>query len=708
MSRFNHCAIVLSSLMVMSCAGNQPVPGHAAQTQTAPQSAKIVPAAAPDNKPGDEFVEFWGEKVPDPYRWLEDGSREDVQAWSEAQDKRTREFLDKMPMREHFVKRLTELMSFPSISIPKVKGNNVFYGEYKPNDEIMSLYVRDANNPDSAPRLLIDPKKLSADGTTSYGRITPSPDGKLLAYTLNPNNADMSTMYIMNVETGEILSDRLEDARWAFPAWLKDGSGFYYDYFPADTSIPVKERAKQVHVRFHKVGTPQSEDKIITEPPYNHIRISNDDERLLNDDRVRRTNSDGEWFELPKQIGDFEIATIVNHALYIHTNASASRYRIIKIDLSADKPDLSETAWQTIVPEFEDRTIEDFKIVQDKLFVITLKDVVNYLDVYDLNGKWLKSIELPDKGSIYLSGDPDSDTLYLNFSSYKILKNIYQIDPKSLDMSLWAEVKTNAHPEDIIAEQLFTTSKDGTKIPFFVLRHKNTKLDGTAKTIVYGYGGLGIIEKPYFDVSRLTWLEQGGIYVHAIIRGGGEYGESWHQDGIGLKKQNSFDDFYAVAEYLIEHKYTRPSSLAAEGASNGGLLVGAALTQRPDLYGAILCGVPLLDMLRYQLFAIGNGKEYGNPEASEAEFRNILSFSPYHNVKKTAYPSVLFSTADSDERVNPLHARKMTAAIQDATTSDKPVLFNIQKNAGHSGAGTTKSMIEKRADELSYLMYVLE
>ncbi len=612
-------------------------------------------------------------------------------------------------MKAQFEKRLSELLYMSSISIPEVKGKNVFYRERQPDEERMSLYVRDASDPNSSPRLLIDPNILSNDGSIALGRTSASPDGKLLAYTLNPNNADMSTMYIMNVETGETLSDKLEDARWAFPAWLKDGSGFYYTYFPADTSISVKERARQSHVRFHKIGTPQSEDKIITEPPANWISISSDGKWLRNNRRIRRTHSDGEWFNLPDKLGDIEEAHIVQDSLYMNTNDGAPRYRIIKIDLSAEKHDLTESAWQTIVPEFEDRTIENFAIVQDKLFVVTLKDVINYLDVYDLNGKWLKSIELPDKGTIIdINGDPNSDALYLSYTSFTIYRNIYKVDPQSLDMSIWAEVKTNTHPEDIISEQLFATSKDGTKIPFFVLRHKNTRLDGTAKTIVYGYGGLGMMEKPFYNLPIFAWLEQGGIYVHAVLRGGGEYGERWHQDGIGLKKQNSFDDFYAVSEYLIEHKYTRPSSLAAYGSSNGGLLMGAALTQRPDLYGAILCDAPLLDMMRYHLFAIGHREEYGNAEASEAEFRNILAYSPYSNVKRTAYPSVLFMTSDSDERANPLHARKMTAAIQDATTSDKPVLLRIEKNAGHSGAGMVQSIIEEKADIYSFLMYVLE
>ncbi len=709
MPKYRIFAMILSSLMLISCAGNQPAPQNASQTEAKPAPAKLTPAPAPDNRPGDDVMELWGEKVPDPYQWLEDATNEDVKTWIAAQDKRTRDYLAQMPTREQFKKRLTELLYLADVAVNSIRDNYIFYYERRQHEDTFTLYMRDTSNPDNPPKVLIDPNKLSKDGSISLGRISVSPDGKLLAYALNPNNADMATMYIMNVENGETLSDKIDDARWANPAWLKDGSGFYYTYFPADTSVPVNQRAKMSDVRFHKIGTPQSEDIIITEPPFNHISISNDGEWFLSDLRVRRTNSNGEWFKLPDNVNDSEVATIYQNALYLMIDNNAPRYRIIKIDLSAEKPDLTESAWQTIVPEFEDRTIENFAIVQDKLFVVTLKDVVNYLDVYDLNGKWIKSIELPDKGTIYkMSNEIDPNALFVTYTSFKIYKHLYRIDPKSLDMSLWNETQTNTHPEDIIVEQLFTTSKDGTRIPFFVLRHKNTKLDGTAKTILHGYGGLGMLEKPFINLPIFAWLEQGGIYVDSVLRGGGEYGEFWHQDGIGFKKQNSFDDFYAVAEYLIAHKYTRPASLAADGYSNGGLLAGAALTQRPDLFGAVLCGAPLLDMLRYHLFAIGHREEYGNPEASEAEFKNILAYSPYSNVKKTDYPSVLFLSSDSDERVNPLHARKMTAAIQDATTSDNPVLLRIEKNAGHSGTGKVHSTIDREADTFSFLWEVLE
>ena len=731
MPKYRIFAMILSSLMLMSCAGNQPAPENAVQTQAEPAPAKLAPAPAPDNRPGNDVMELWGEKVPDPYRWLEDATNEDVKTWIAAQDKRTRDYLAQMPTREQFKKRLTELMyrdkrvgGIPGI--PTIKGKRIFYYEAFPEEERITLNVRDLSRPDEALRVLIDSRKLSEDGSISLNETYISPDGSLMAYQLTKNNADEGPVYIMNVETGETLNDKIDGMINLPASWLHDNSGFYYTRYPTDPDISSDIRTGKADIRFHKVGTDASEDSIIIEPhndPTKSHWISVSDDGLWleygtqfgwngNTIKLRRIDSNGEWFELPSKKGATYKSKILSNAIYIYTNDSASHYRILKIDLSAEKPDLSENAWQTIIPEFEDRVIEDFAIVQDKLFVQTLKDIVNYLDVYDLNGKWIQSIEMPDKGTILgMSGTPTSNALYIGYQSFKIDKQIYRIDPGTLQLSNWYKAKSNVNPEDIIVEQLFATSKDGTKVPMFVLRHKDTKLDGTTKTIISGYGCCGMSTTPFYSPITLSWIEQGGIWVESVLRGGGEYGNSWHEDGSGLKKQNSFDDFYAIAEYLIAHQYTRPSSVAADGGSAGGLLVGAALTQRPDLYGAVVCSVPLLDMLRFQMF--GNlartaTNEFGNAEASEAEFKNLRSYSPYHNVKKTAYPSVIFLGADSDERIGPMHARKMTAAVQDATTSDHPVLLRIEKNSGHAGTGMQSSMIEKYADIFSFLWEVLE
>ncbi len=718
--------MVLGAGMMVSCASasNQSGTESAAAVNQVAQDAVL--AAAPDNRPGTDVVELWGEKVADPYRWLENASDPAVQEWAGAQDKRARDYLMQMPMRDWFVKRIEEVLRVPMMGIPSSRQNIILYSKRGVSDEKSIYYVRDLSNPEQPERVLIDPNKLSEDGSISVSGVQYSRDGRLMAYKLKKNNADQATLYFMDVESGQNLPDKIEAARYASVNWMPDGSGFYYERFPIEESIPVDERPGMTDVRFHKFGTDESEDKVIMPPlrdstKFQSAWVSYDGRWMLHsiDDGWNgntlgiRTmvGVDSAWHSLPTKENYTYSATIRNDVLYMQTNDGADKYRIVKIDLSGKRVDLSESRWQTIIPEFEDRVIENYSIVQDKIFIVTLKDVVNYLDVYDLDGNHLKSIEMPDKGSISGVGEiPDAEVLYFGFTSFRIPYNIYKLDVKSLDVSLWDKVEVPIRTDDFVSEQLFATSKDGTKVPMFVLRHKDTKLDGTAKTIIYGYGGFNVSITPGFSSSAFPWMEKGGIYVYSVLRGGGEYGESWHQAGMGANKQNVFDDYYAVAEYLIANKYTRPESLAVYGGSNGGLLTGAALTQRPDLYGAVVCAVPLLDMIRYHLFGSGRTwiSEYGNAENSEAEFRTIRAYSPYANVKQTDYPAVLFLGADSDDRVDPMHARKMTAAIQDATTSTKPVLLRIEKNAGHGGAGLVKQNIEKVSDIYSFLMKVLK
>lgn len=718
--------MVLGASMMVSCASASNQGGTESAAAVSQSESKAVLAAAPDNRPGADVDELWGEKVPDPYRWLENATDPEVKAWAGAQDKRARDYLNQLPMRDWFFKRIEELVRVPQIGVPTARPGMVFYSKRGVSDEKSIYYMRDLSKPDAPERVLLDPNKLSEDGSISVSGVQYSRDGRLMAYKLKKNNADQATLYFMDVASGENIPDKIEAARYASVNWVPDGSGFYYERFPIEESIPVDERPGMTDVRFHKFGTDESEDEVIIGPTRDSTKfqgawVSYDGRWMQheisdgwNGNTLRIRRMDGkrpDWVELPTKEKRTYSANILNDILYMQTNDGADRYRIVKIDLSGDKIDLSESRWQTIIPEFEDRVIEEFSIVQDKLFVVTLKDVVNYLDVYDLNGKHLKSIEMPDKGAILgVGGLPDAELFYFGFTSYRIPFNIYKLDVKTLEVTEWNKVEVPIKVDDFVSEQLFATSKDGTKVPMFVLRHKDTKLDGTAKTIIYGYGGFNVSITPSFSSGVFPWLEQGGIYVYSILRGGGEYGESWHQAGMGANKQNVFDDYYAVAEYLIANNYTRPESLAVYGGSNGGLLTGAALTQRPDLYGAVVCAVPLLDMIRYHLFGSGRTwvSEYGNAENSEAEFRTIRAYSPYANVKQTAYPAVLFLGADSDDRVDPMHARKMTAAIQDSTTSGKPVLLRIEKNAGHGGAGLVKQNIEKTSDIYSFLMTVLK
>ena len=710
--------------MLISCATTSSSSNTESAVNAEVSASDVVLDPIPDNRPGTDFDELWGEKVPDPYRWLEDISKPEVQAWVKAQDLRARNYLKSLPTREQFASELADLLYYSSITTPVVNKNRAFFRARGARDEKSIIYVEELNRPETR-RVLIDPQTLSEDGSISVGDIYPSPDGKLMAYTLKKNNADQATVYVMDVDSGQNLPDKIEGGRYADPEWLKDSSGFYYTYFRIDPSIPVDQRPGMTDVRFHKLGTSESEDKLIISAlhdatKFHWVRLSNDDRWLKYMIQDGWNGNSLKLFDRTKPEVSVEFPTkpdttydgmILDDVLYLLTNDSAPNYKVVKISLSGERPEVSESAWHELVPESKDAVVQDFTVIGDKLFVVSLKDVVHELDVYDLSGNHLKKIELPDKGSLGgLSGRDKDEGLYFQFTSYKLPASVYRLDPKSLELSVWSEVETKAKTDDIISEQLFATSKDGTKVPMFVLRHKDTKLDGTAPTIIYGYGGFNVSISPSFNPAVYPWLERGGIFVYSVLRGGSEYGETWHQAGMKLKKQNVFDDYYAVAEHLIEHKYTRRESVAAYGGSNGGLLTGAALTQRPDLYGAIVCAVPLLDMVRYHLF--GSGRtwigEYGSVEQSEAEFKAIRAYSPYSNVKKTRYPAVLFLGADSDDRVDPMHARKMTAAIQDATTSDNPVILRIEKNSGHGGADLTRQRIAQWADIYAFLRKVLK
>lgn len=681
--------------------------------------------AHPDNHPGSDADVLWGTTVPDPYRWLEDVSSAEVQTWVKAQDKRTRDYLAQLPKRDQFAKRLTELFYVPTISTPRVRGDRFFYYAKTADQEKSVFYVRGKDDTAEQAVPLIDPNTLSSDGSVSMSGVYVSPDGKKIAYKLTKNGADQSTLYIMDSETRENLPDIIENARYADPSWLPDSSGFYYTYFPTDADIPVDMRPGMTDIRLHILGTPSSADKVIVEPlkdptKFHSLEINRDGrwlEYTINDGwngskvSLKRT-SGGDWlsFEARKNVGYYTV--VYQDQVYLLTNEDAPNFKFVRIDMRNPDATMERDRWQMLIPEEENAVLEGVQIVHDRLFVTKIRDVASELLVFDLDGKFLKKIDLPEVGSISsMTGRPEDDAVYFGFTSYKTPQKIFRLDAETLETTLWAEVQTAADTSNVITEQLFATSKDGTKIPMFVLRNKNTPLDGTAKTIVYGYGGFNYSVTPSFNAGVYAWIEQGGIYVWSNLRGGSEYGETWHQDGMRLKKQNVFDDYFAVAEFLIEKKYTSSKHIGAYGGSNGGLLVGAAMTQRPELYGAITCAVPLLDMVRYHRFGSGRTwiSEYASVDESEEDFRNILAYSPYANVKAgTNYPPILFLGADNDDRVDPMHARKMTAAIQDANANDNPILLRIEKNAGHGGAGLISSFVEKMADTYAFFDEMLK
>lgn len=715
--------IISSAMLLAACAPAQnkvATPADSAVEQSATQATL---AAHPDNKPGNDADELWGETVPDPYRWLEDPNGEGVADWIAQQHSRASQYLKQLPKRDAFAKRLADVVYMPSISQPAVTNGKMFYTAKQATDEKVTYYVRNLGQTHEQARVLIDQNKLSDDGSVSVGRTSVSKSGKYMAYTLKKNNADTATLYIMDVETGETLADVIDGARYASPSWLPDDSGFYYTHFPTDESIPVDQRPGETDIRFHKLGTSQDEDTVVLTAlhdatKFQNLSVNRDGKWLIhtvddgwngNSIRIKRRDS-GEWIDMNMPADTANGATIVDDVLYLITNDGAPKYKIVRIPLNTDKPDITKAAHQVIIPE-DASPIDDFTVAKDKLVIVKQKDAISHLYVYTLDGALIKEIELPDKGEIQgTSIDKDNDVFYYTFASFKMPKHIYSMTMDSLESKVWDKVDTKIDVDQVVVEQIFATSKDGTQVPMFVIRRKDTPLDGTAKTIIYGYGGFNVSINPSFSVTAHTWVEQGGIYVYSNLRGGSEYGEEWHRNGMRMNKQNVFDDYYAVAETLIERKYTSAKHVAAYGGSNGGLLVGAALTQRPDLYGAVVCAVPLLDMIRFHKFGSGRTwtSEYMSSDESKEAFEYIRSYSPYANVKAgTNYPPVLFLGADSDDRVDPMHARKMTAAIQDANANDNPVLLRIEKNAGHGGAGLLSSTIDQYADVFAFLDSVL-
>lgn len=670
----------------------------------------------------DNIVEnIHGVDVADPYRWLEDIQAPEVVAWMDQQDADARAQLKAFPGRDALAKRFAELYYVDSLSAPRHHGNRYFYTRRHADKEKAVHYFREGS--DGPEQILIDPNTLSEDGSISVGFVSPSWDGNTVAFSLKENNADEAVMYIMDVATrtrSEV--DVLPGIKYSDATWSHDNKGFYYTFLPDDPSVPVADRPGQAEIRYHVLGTDPKTDTLIherTNDPTRFVGVDLSwDGRWLMYYEWRGWNASDVWIkDLSKPDSTFEPFVTGKDNLYsvlpwkgdflIFTNEGASRWQVFKT--AVDKRDRQN--WRPIIPEFTDGSvIENVQIVGGKLVLSLLRDVTSDIKIYDLDGKLVRDLELPGVGASFgMTGTPEDDEAYFSFQSFTTPLRIYQTSIKSGTTTLWNEVKVPIDPEPYTVEQVFYPSKDGTKIPMFVVRRKDMPNDGSTPFILYGYGGFSVTMSPYFRASIYPWLEAGGGYAVANLRGGAEYGESWHQDGMLHKKQNVFDDFIAGAEWLVQNGYTKPEKLGIRGGSNGGLLVGAAMTQRPDLFGAVVCEVPLLDMVRYTKF--GSGKtwisEYGDPDLAE-DFAVLFSYSPYHRiVDGTRYPALLMNAADSDDRVDPMHARKFVAAIQHASSSDAPALLRVERNAGHGGADLIKQYVANDADTYAFLAKML-
>jgi prolyl oligopeptidase len=658
-----------------------------------------------------------GVTVPDPYRWLEDAKSSEVREWMDAQDRLAREHLGALPGRDTLAKRLRELMYVDSVTAPRHRGGRYFYSRRHADREKAVVYWREGE--DGEERVLLDPNKMSEDGSISLGVWVPSLDGKRVAYALRANNADEATLYVMEVATGNVSAvDVIEGAKYAQPQWTPSGDGFYYTYLPTDPSIPVDERPGYAEIRFHKLGTDPKKDPLVhkrTGDPKTFIGVSlSRDGRWLftviregwnrADVYFRDLKSKNEaWKPLTGDLrANFQL-TAWKDRFYIYTDLDAPRGRVFRTD--ASKP--GREHWREIIPEPKDAVLDNVQVIGGHLALTYLQNASSRLAIHTLEGKKVRDVELPGIGSTGgMTGEPDRDEAYFGFTSFTQPNEIYRTSVKSGETKLWAAVKVPIDPSPYTVEQVWYPSKDGTRVSMFVVRRKDRPKDGSTPFLLGGYGGFNLAQRPAFSATLYPWLEAGGGYAVPNLRGGGEYGEEWHRAGMLERKQNTFDDFIAAAEFLIANGYTKPERLAIRGGSNGGLLVGAAMTQRPELFRAVVCAVPLLDMVRYHLFGSGRTwiPEYGSAEDPQL-FAAIHAYSPYHRVKKgAAYPAVLMLSADSDDRVDPMHARKMTALLQAANGGSHPVLLRIEKNAGHGGADLVRQQVEQAADTYAFLM----
>ncbi len=679
------------------------------------------PLAYPPTPVDNVHDTLFGVSVADPYRWLEDAKNPKVQEWMAAEDKLARDYLAKLPGREPILKRLKELAYVEAVSAPLHRGNRYFYTRRHADREKSIVYWKEGK--DGKEQVLLDPNTMSADGTVSLGVWVPSYDGKTLAFAIRRNNSDEATLHVRDVASGaESKGDEIEGAKYAEPSWTPEGDGFYYVYLPTDPKIPVDARPGYAEARFHKLGTDPKNDPVVhpkTGDPatFLGIDLSRDGRWLFayiqhgwnHTDVFFRDLKKNETAWRPFRVGQdalYQVTAWKDH-FYIATNEQAPRYRVFRAAL--DKPERAD--WQEIIPEAKDAVLESAQVLGEHLVLVYLQNATNRMEIADLDGKRGRRTGITAIGSIAgVVGNPDEDDAYCTFTSFTVPNQVYELSVRNGESKIWASVKLPIDPKPYTVEQVWYPSKDGTKISMFLVHRKDLKRDGSTPWLLTGYGGFNVSMTPSFIASLYPWMEAGGGFALPNLRGGGEYGEEWHRAGMLHKKQNVFDDFLAAAEYLVKEGYTKPEKLAIRGGSNGGLLMGAALTQRPDLFRAVICEVPLLDMLRYQLFGSGRTwiPEYGTAE-NEADFKTLVAYSPYHHVKKgTKYPAVLMMSSDSDDRVDPMHARKMVAALQAASTSRLPILLRIEKHAGHGGADLIKQQVEQAADRHVFLMKQLE
>lgn len=653
-----------------------------------------------------------GVKIEDPYRWLEDGESLQTREWIEAQVNYANGYLDQLPTRDAIRARMTEILASGSISTPREAGGRYFYSRRDGNQDQPVVYVREGQ--DGEDRVLLDPNGMSEDGTTTVDWYVPSKDGKLLAYGKSAEGTETSTMFILDTDSGEHLDDQFPKVRFANPQWLEDGSGFYYSR-PMDVdSIGPGEELYDRRVYLHRLGRHYDEDPVVFGDGLERAEIpdaalSDDERHLLLDTFLGwgrnhlyvRNRSTGRTITIAEDGQSSYQGEIVGDTLFLLTNADAPRYRVVAVDL--DRP--ARSNWKTVVPE-SDAVIEFLSIADNRLFVGSMRDAHSELHSYALDGSDRREVRLPGLGTVgAFSSKPSSSEVFFSFSSFVEAPSIYRMDAERTDGSLWQRVESSVESGAFEVRQVFYESRDGTRIPMYLIAKHGTPADGTVPGVLYGYGGFNIALTPSYSTWIFPWIEAGHVLAIANLRGGSEYGEEWHKAGMLANKQNVFDDFISAGEYLKREGIVDPERLVIHGRSNGGLLVGAALTQRPDLWRGAVSGVPLLDMLRYDQFRMAKlwVSEYGTAENAE-DFEWLRAYSPYHRVEAgTPYPATLIYTADSDSRVDPMHARKMVARLQAASSGNAPILLRYEESAGHGRGKPLSKVVDEWADIWSFV-----
>lgn len=691
--------VVISTLIMTNACTNK-------QQLNYPKTAKV-----------DTVDVYFGHQVADPYRWLEDDNSAETGAWVEAQNQITNQYLNKIPFRDKIKARLAETWAYERISAPEKKGNYLFYYKHDGIKNHAILYAKDIRTDEE--KILIDPNRFSDDGTTSLGGASLSENGEYIAYAISKGGSDWREVFVRDVETGKDLDDHLQWIKFSDLSW--DNNGFYYSRYNQPgigTELSGSNTFQKIY--YHKLGTAQEKDVLIYQNLQKPLqtytaKVTDKNQYLLlytgestqgNSVALKNLTNDGKWIMADTSMTSETsyIATVSKKLLFL-TNQDAPRYRLVAID--PNNPE--QHNWNEVLPE-SSHVLKNVTLTNNFIIAHYMVDTQSQLKVFSTAGNFLYNINLPTDNGAVTSIEPvkDENRIYYTFTSYTTPHQVLEFDLNTQSATLYFKPKVDFNPDEYETKLVFVQARDGAQIPLHIVHKKGCTMDGQQPTLLYGYGGFNIVYQPGFDVRLIPWLENGGIYVNAHIRGGGEYGDDWHNSGTKMNKQNVFDDFILAAEYLIETGYTNPDKLAMMGGSNGGLLIGAVANQRPDLFKVALPAVGVMDMLRYQYFTIGWAwaGDYGRSDDSEEMFKYLYAYSPLHNIPKSdLFPATLVTTADHDDRVVPAHSFKYTATLQENYSGPNPVLIRIETKAGH-GAGKPVSMqIDEVADKWAFTLY---